>query len=100
MITRLDDKRVSVTYNDALKVAPVKETPPSSIQSSSRHLTEAQVLVIAKPLLPLPAGESYRVGFEDGTTWVVWTEGATPKEGATVVLIRDIDGHAQVVIRL
>jgi hypothetical protein len=69
--------------------------------SSSRHLTEAQVLAIAKPMLPLPPGESYHVGFEDGTTWVVWTESATPSWGGrTVVTIRDIDGHAQLENRL
>jgi len=97
LITRLDDKRASVTYNDALKVTPIKDklTLPIlalPIQSSSRHLTEAQAITLAKPVLPLPAGESYRVGFKDGV-WEVWTD----RDGSqfrswTIVRIRDADG--------
>ena len=67
--------------------------------SSKQHLTEAQALTIAKPMLPLPDGETYRVRFKDGT-WEVWTD----REGShfrswTVVVIQDADGKAQVVHR-
>jgi hypothetical protein len=92
LITRLDDKRVSVTYNDALKVTPIKDKLTLPIQSSSRHLTEAQAITLAKPVLPLPAGESYRVGFKDGV-WEVWTDRDGSQFRAwTVVRIRDADG--------
>jgi membrane protein implicated in regulation of membrane protease activity len=97
LITRLDDKRASVTYNDALKVTPIKDklTLPIltlPIQSSSRHLTEAQAITLAKPVLPLPAGESYRVGFKDGV-WEVWTDrDGSQFRGWTIVRIRDADG--------
>ena len=97
LITRLDDKRASVTYNDALKVTPIKDklTLPIltlPIQSSSRHLTEAQAITLAKSVLPLPAGESYRVGFKDGV-WEVWTDrDGSQFRGWTIVRIRDADG--------
>lgn len=67
--------------------------------SSSRHLAEAQALAIARPMLPLPAGESYCVRFSNGT-WEVWAESSQPREGWTVVVIRDIDGQAHVEERL
>ena len=33
--------------------------------SRSRHLTEAQAIEIARPLIPLSAGESYKVKFDE-----------------------------------
>lgn len=67
--------------------------------SSSRHLTEAQALALAKPMLPLPAGESYHVKFRDGT-WEVFTEpDGVQVRGGRVVLVQDSDGRAQVVTR-
>jgi hypothetical protein len=67
--------------------------------SPGPHLSEAQALAIAKPMLPLPAGESYRVHFSNGT-WEVWTDSSTPREGWTVVVIQDIDGQAHLEERL
>ena len=63
--------------------------------SSSRHLTEAQAIELAKPVLPLPAGESYRARFKDGT-WEVWTDRAGSQFRIwTVVTIRDSNGKVQ-----
>jgi len=63
--------------------------------SPSTHLTQAQVLTIAKPLLPLHAGESYYEHFTNGT-WTVWASNdGTIKAGwgaSTVLTIRDSDG--------
>jgi hypothetical protein len=61
-------------------------------EPSGRHLTEAQAIAYAKPWLPQPAGESYRVRFRDGV-WEVWTD----RDGSnfrswTFVKIRDSDG--------
>ena len=68
--------------------------------SPSIHLTKAQVLTIAKPLLPLRAGESYYESFTNGT-WTVWAaddgtikggEDTIVGGGSTVLTIRDSDG--------
>jgi major membrane immunogen (membrane-anchored lipoprotein) len=63
--------------------------------SPSTHLTKAQVLTIAKPLLPLRAGESFHESFTNGT-WTVWaSDDGTIKGGwggSTVLTIRDSDG--------
>jgi hypothetical protein len=63
--------------------------------SSSHHLTEAQVLAIAKPALPLSAGESYYLHYDDGV-WKVWnsTDGSIRGgwKASTVLTIRDSDG--------
>jgi hypothetical protein len=67
--------------------------------SPGRHLTEAQALAIAKPMLPLPAGESYHVHFNNGT-WEIWTQGNKPREGWTIVVIQDRDGQAHIEERL
>jgi hypothetical protein len=67
--------------------------------ASNRHLTEAQVLAIAKPMLPLPAGESYHANFSNGI-WEVFTEpDGVQVRGGTVVLVQDIDGKTQVGTR-
>ena len=68
--------------------------------SPSTHLTKAQVLTIAKPLLPLRAGEAYCESFTNGT-WTVWAaddgtikggEDTIVGGGSTVLTIRDSDG--------
>ena len=65
--------------------------------SSSTHLTKAQVLTIAKPLLQLRSGESYYESFTNGT-WTVWNsndgtiKGGEDVAGSTVLTIRDSDG--------
>lgn len=63
--------------------------------SSGRHLSEAQVLAIAKPMLPLRAGESYYLHFSDGV-WKVWASvDGTIRGGwggSTVLTIQDSDG--------
>jgi hypothetical protein len=60
---------------------------------SGPHLTEAQAIAIAKPKLPLPAGDSYRAAFKDGF-WEVWTDRANSRYRSwTVVKIRDSDGQ-------
>jgi hypothetical protein len=67
--------------------------------TSGRHLTEDQVLALAKPRLPLPAGEAYQVNFRDGT-WEVFTEPKNvPVRSWRVMLIRDSDGKVEEVIR-
>ena len=107
LITRLDEKRASVTYNDALKVTPIQDKltsptlkiPLEKPSSSSRHLTEAQALALAEPMLPLPAGESYHVNFKSGTWEVFTTPDGVPVRAAKVVLVQDIDGKTQVVYR-
>jgi len=61
-------------------------------KSSQRHLTLAQAVTIAKPVLPLPEGDSYRVAFKDGI-WIIWTDrDDIPFRAWTVVTIRDSDG--------
>jgi hypothetical protein len=61
-------------------------------KSSQRHLTQAQAIALAKPVLPLPAGDSYRLAFKDGI-WVIWTgRDDIPARAWTVVTIRDSDG--------
>jgi hypothetical protein len=67
--------------------------------SSSRHLTEAQALALAEPMLPLPAGESYHVSFRNGTWEVFTAPDGVPVRAARVVLVQDIDGKTQVVNR-
>jgi hypothetical protein len=63
--------------------------------SSIHHLTEAQVLAIAKPAMPLSAGESYYLHFNDGV-WKVWTSVDGSIRGgwkaSTVLTIQDSDG--------
>ncbi len=60
------------------------------------RMTEAQVLALAKPMLPLFAGDSYRrVDFRESTrTWEVstWPDGGAEVHTWLVVLIRDSDG--------
>jgi len=71
--------------------APTKTNNPSS----SRHLTEAQAIALAKPKLHLPAGESYRTAFRDGM-WEVWTDRNNSQfRSWRVVTIRDSDGKVQ-----
>ena len=64
--------------------------------SSSRHLTQTQVLDIAKPRLQLRPGESYHMSFTNGT-WKIWnSDDGTIKGGrggSTVLEIRDSDGQ-------
>jgi major membrane immunogen (membrane-anchored lipoprotein) len=63
--------------------------------SSSTHLTKAQVLAIAKPVLPLHPGESYYESFTNGT-WKVWASVDGSIRGGwgatTVLMIQDADG--------
>lgn len=64
-----------------------------------RRMTEAQVLALAKPRLPLPTGESYHVHFREGT-WEVSTEReSVPVRCWRVILIRDLDGKVEEAIR-
>jgi len=61
--------------------------------SPSTHLTQAQVLDIAKPRLPLRAGESYYAHFTNGI-WTVCTtnSGRVAYTSSTELEIRDSDG--------
>jgi major membrane immunogen (membrane-anchored lipoprotein) len=63
--------------------------------SLSTHLTKAQVLTIAKPVLPLHPGESYYESFTNGT-WKVWASDDGSIKGGwgatTVLTIQDADG--------
>jgi len=75
--------------------APTPARAASAPASPGQRLTKAQVIEIAKPSLPLPAGEAYYVDFKDGV-WNVWTspDGSIRMGyGATVILlIQDSDG--------
>jgi hypothetical protein len=60
--------------------------------SSSRHLTEVQVLALAKPILPLGPNEGYFVQFRSNV-WVVAAEPIKNGRGYYgVMTIRDSDG--------
>jgi hypothetical protein len=60
--------------------------------SSSRHLTQAQVLALAKPMLPLGPNEAYSVDFRSNV-WVVAAEPIKNGRGYyRVMTIRDSDG--------
>jgi hypothetical protein len=86
-------------YSFAMKDFVKMPLDTVSEPTASRHLTEAQVLAIAKPLLPLPAGESYQVNFRDGT-WEVFTEpDGVQVRGGRVILVQDSDGKTQAVTR-
>jgi hypothetical protein len=85
-------------YNRALSGSEIQaiytsqKTMRDATTSSRPHLTETQVIAIAKPILPLPAEASYHAHFSNGT-WDVWTEPDKPDLGArTEVKIRDADG--------
>ena len=84
------------THSPATKTpAPATKTPApalSVVPSSRPHLTEAQALAIAKPMLRLAAGESYHVRFSNGS-WVVWTQAPEPFQAVSTVTIRDSDGQ-------
>ena len=58
------------------------------------RMSEEEVLRVAKPILPLPAHESYHTLFKDGA-WSVWAEpdaGFQQRSWSTVT-IRDRDGQ-------
>jgi hypothetical protein len=59
---------------------------------SSRHLTEAQVIEIAKPALPLSVGQSYFVRYnEEKGVWAVSTKPDKSPYNPKVIVIRDSD---------
>jgi len=59
-----------------------------------RRMTEEEVLRVAKPILPLPAHESYHTLFKNGV-WSVWAEPAAgfQQRSWSTVTIRDRDGQ-------
>lgn len=93
------DQEFAEGYSFAMK--DFVKMPPDTVPepTASRHLTEAQVLAIARPLLPLPPGESYHVNFRDGT-WEVFTEpDGVQVRGGRVILVQDSDEKTQAVTR-
>jgi hypothetical protein len=62
-------------------------------RSADHHLTEAQVIALAKLVQPLQVGESYHTHFKNGI-WEVYSEPNDGKkvEHCTVVEIQDTDG--------
>jgi len=94
----IQSNQIDIIFIPLINAQPSNGKPQqhdATIGSASKsRMTKAQVLTVAKPILPLPAHESYHTQFKDGT-WSVWAKPDTgfQQHSWTTVTIRDSDGQ-------